>query len=109
MAVLKTEDFMAAIKSVVGDRSDDEAIKFIEDASDTITSLTSGEDWKAKYEENDAAWRTRYRDRFFGANTAKDEYQPDSTRMNPQWESGVVQNENMAEEKTSYDDLFVTN
>ena len=69
MAVLSKEDFLNLIKERTQDSTDDETLKFIEDATDTINSLSNGgsEDWKTKYEENDKAWREKYKERFFSA------------------------------------------
>lgn len=70
MAVLNKEDFMKQIKEIVGDKTDDATLKFIEDANDTITSWN--DDYKAKYdtavkekEDLDKEWRKRYKSRFF--------------------------------------------
>lgn len=69
MAVLSKEDFLNLIKERTKDNTDDDTLKFIEDATDTINSLsnTDGEDWKAKYEDNDKMWRQKYKERFFSA------------------------------------------
>lgn len=69
MSVLTTKDFLNLIKERTKDSTDDETLKFIEDATDTINSLseTDGEDWKTKYEDNDKMWRQKYKDRFFSA------------------------------------------
>lgn len=69
MAVLSKEDLLTKINGQLGNDTSDEALSLIEDISDTLDSLGSGgsgENWKQKYEENDAAWRQKYRDRFFG-------------------------------------------
>lgn len=70
MAVKNKEEILEAIKTRVGDNTDDETISFLEDVSDTLTDLETratggGEDWKTKYEENDKSWRERYTNRFF--------------------------------------------
>ena len=69
MAVKNKDEILEAIKTRVGDNTDDETISFLEDVSDTLTDLetraTGGEDWKTKYEENDKTWRERYTSRFF--------------------------------------------
>lgn len=69
MAVLSKEDFLNLIKERTKDNTDDDTLKFIEDATDTINSLsnTDGEDWKTKYEDNDKMWRQKYKERFFSA------------------------------------------
>ena len=71
MAVLSKDDFFKLIKSKVGDDTSDEALKFIEDITDTYNDLSNssngdGEDWQKRYEENDKMWRTKYKERFFG-------------------------------------------
>lgn len=82
MAVLERNTMMNRLKELFGDNESDEAISFIEDVSDTFDSLSNAsgdsEEWKTKYEENDAAWRKKYRDRFFGTGEeVKDEQEED--------------------------------
>ena len=72
MAIKNYEDIMNSVKTFVGNRTDDEALAIIEDVSDTFNDLQTkrssneGEIWKNKYNENNEAWRKKYRDRFFG-------------------------------------------
>lgn len=70
MAKLNVDEFMNSVKSIIGDRDDDEALKFIEDCKDTITA--EKDDWKAKYDEVvkekddlDKSWRAKYKERFY--------------------------------------------
>lgn len=82
MAVLERNTMMNRLKELFGDNESDEAISFIEDVLDTLDSLSNAsgdsEEWKTKYEENDAAWRKKYRDRFFGTGEeAKEEQEED--------------------------------
>lgn len=69
MGVRNKDEILEAIKSRLGDNTDDETISLLEDVSDTLTDLetraSGGEDWKTKYEENDKLWRERYTNRFF--------------------------------------------
>lgn len=70
---LSREEFLTRIQGRLGEDSSDEALSFMEDMTDTFDGLTSkintdATDWKAKYEENDAQWRTKYKERFFGGN-----------------------------------------
>lgn len=70
MAVKSRDEILESIRARVGEQNDDETISFLEDVSDTLTDLETraqgdGEDWKTKYEENDASWRKRYKERFF--------------------------------------------
>ena len=81
MAKLTSEEFMKSVKAIIGDRDDDEALKFIEDCKDTITG--DGDDWKAKYdaavkekEDLDKSWRAKYKERFYSS-------EPISNNNNP--------------------------
>lgn len=68
MAVLSKEDFLSRINERIGDDNSDEAIAFMEDMCDTYedmaNKITDSTDWKKKYEENDKAWRDKYKERF---------------------------------------------
>ena len=66
MAVISKEDLLRRISECIGDDNSDEALSLLEDVSDTITDFEErdSEDWKTKYEENDAKWRKKYRERF---------------------------------------------
>ena len=76
MPALSKDQFLAKIKDIIGENTSDEALKFIEDATDTIddyeTRTKDSTEWKKKYEDNDAEWRKKYRDRFFNT-PAKEE------------------------------------
>lgn len=76
MGVKNKDEILEAIKTRVGDNTDDETISFLEDVSDTLTDLetraSGGEDWKTKYEENDKLWRERYTNRFFSKEPVPD-------------------------------------
>lgn len=69
MAIKTKDEIMNAVKERLGEDTSDEALTLIEDLSDTIDNLSDtqndGTDWKTRYEQNDAQWRQRYRDRFF--------------------------------------------
>ena len=67
MSVKSKEELMAAIRTKIGEDSDDDTLTLVEDISDTLDSFGDSENWKTKYEENDKAWRQKYRDRFFSA------------------------------------------
>ena len=69
MAILSKEEFLNKVNNVLGSRSDEDAIDFLEDMADTYNELEvkakgTGEDWQQKYEENDKAWQEKYRRRF---------------------------------------------
>lgn len=68
MAIKSNEDLMNGIRSILGDRTDEAALGLLEDMDDTLKDYATNAniDWKNKYDENDAAWKQKYRDRFFG-------------------------------------------
>lgn len=73
MAVLSREEFFTKLMERMGSDASDEAIKFVEDVTDTYNSITAnangGENWPQKYADLDAAWRKRYMSRFFSGPT----------------------------------------
>lgn len=92
------EELRTALQALIGERTDDEALEFIEDFNDSIEELSNkdSEDWKTKYEQNDAEWRKKYRDRFFNGRVDEDIEKPKpNTHEEPD------------EEKTTIDDLFI--
>ena len=68
---LNREDFMDAISAIVGDRTDDEAIAFVENMTDTFDGFEDSEkdktiaDLQKSLEETEQSWRKKYRDRFY--------------------------------------------
>ena len=69
MSTLNKEQFFNTLSSLIGDKNDEETIKALEDMTDTYNALEAGNigdgvDWKQKYEDNDKAWRDKYRSRF---------------------------------------------
>lgn len=72
------EEILNSIKDILKDDTSDTALSLIEDLADTLDNVNSSDDtdWKTKYEENDAQWRQRYRDRFF-SKPAQEEEEPD--------------------------------
>lgn len=70
MAILNRDEFLNCVHDFVGDRTDDESMEFIDNVLDTYNDMynkaeNSGDDWKKRYEDNDKAWRNRYKSRFF--------------------------------------------
>ena len=74
MAIVTKEDFIRRMNEKLGEDNSDEVLALIEDFSDTYDSLnvTDTEDWKTKYEENDRAWREKYRNRFMNTDEQKE-------------------------------------
>ena len=77
MAVKTREEIIESVKEILADNTDDNTITFLEDITDTITDLEDkakgdGTDWKAKYTENDEAWRKKYKERFYSNDDTDD-------------------------------------
>ena len=76
--MVRTKDeILASIKTKIGEDTSDEAIALVEDINDTFEDLSTrvaeAGDWKAKYEENDADWRKKYKDRFYSPTDDKED------------------------------------
>ena len=94
MAIKTLEEILANVNTILGENSSDEALTLLDDITDTFNAKDNT-DWKQKYEDNDAAWRQRYRERFLTGNTDIDNSVDES-------------DDNEDEEKKSYkfEDLF---
>lgn len=81
MAIKSREDLLKSLNTLIGDNSTDENLAILEDVTDTLKDYESKTadqtDWKAKYEQNDADWRKKYKDRFLSGETIKDEQEED--------------------------------
>lgn len=71
MSKVSKEEFISSLSAFIGDNSSDEAIKLLEDASDTIESetdvskyLTEIDELKNKIVETENTWREKYKSRF---------------------------------------------
>ena len=79
MAILTREDYLERLNTLVGEDNSDEALQIIEDFTDTFDNLgtqndnNDNENWKQKYEELDATWRQKYRDRFMNTQTTEED------------------------------------
>lgn len=75
------EELIESVKGRIGEDISDESISLIEDISDTyndvVTRYSESEDWKKKYEDNDAEWRKRYIERFSGKVDEKEDFSED--------------------------------
>lgn len=104
MAIFESrEQLSERMQTLIGERTDDDALNFIRDALETYDSRTSPEGTITQAEharlmaEQDTTWRQRYRDTFFGkpdpsfstkegANTSKSDPAasvPGSSEINP--------------------------
>lgn len=99
MAVRTKDELLTLMQNHLGDDTSDTALQLIEDISDTLDSLNKpadSEDWKTKYEQNDAEWRKRYRDRFFNTDGTENEDNEASGAEEPEETNDPV----------SFEDLF---
>lgn len=94
MSKLKPEEFMKAVQTIIGDRTDDDALKFLEDCKDTITEDKN--DYKTMYEAEveakkklDDEWRTKYKERFYSSDTNinNDKDNQDNTNKDPNFDT----------------------
>lgn len=92
MAIKTKDELLEKIRLIVKDDASDDVLSLIEDISDTISS-NNGEDWQRKYEDNDRAWRERYRDRFYNTEGFKEDFREDVR-------------EEIEEKKITYESLF---
>lgn len=74
--VKSKEELIASITKMIGDSTSDESISLLEDVTDTMDSLSDGENWKQKYEDNDREWRQKYKERFMTPVDDKGEPEP---------------------------------
>lgn len=88
MAVLTSEEFLEMINKRIGDSTSDEDITFIENASDTINSMSQYETEINKLKMENENLRKKYRDRFFSPT------------------SDDTENEETEQEKLTFDSLF---
>ena len=69
MSVLSFEELKNSLRTFIGENNSDEALALIENTEDTITNyenmIADKTDWKQKFEENDKAWREKYKARFY--------------------------------------------
>lgn len=96
MAIKSKAEILELVKARIGDDTSDEALAIIEDVTDTLddyeTRIADSGDWKARYEQNDADWRKKYKERFFAPTDEPEEIdEPDEV-----------------EEKRTFEDLFKT-
>ena len=105
MAVRTMDEILESVNEILGDNTDDNALTFLEDLTDTITDLEDrangeangdGTDWESMYRENDAAWRKKYKERFYSNEPEPKEPEP---KQEPEPEP---------EPPKKFEDLFTT-
>lgn len=88
MAIKSREEILEIVKTRIGDSTEDEDIGFLEDITDTLDDLENkakgdGVDWKTRYEENDKAWKEKYRNRFFSSDNNDDDADDEGEEKKP--------------------------
>ena len=74
MPILNRDEFFERVQAHVGSDTSEEAIRFLEDMTDTYNDMENringdGEDWERRYHELDESWRQRYRHRFYDSSS----------------------------------------
>ena len=81
MAIKSRDELLKSLNTLIGDNSTDENLAILEDVTDTLKDYeektADQTEWKVKYEQNDADWRKKYRDRFMAGETIKEEQEED--------------------------------
>ena len=96
-------EILGQVKAIIGDDTSDNSLNLLSDISDTIDDLETksngdGEDWKKKYEENDAQWRQKYKERFFAPVDDKKQTEEDKILNADETKEPQL--------KTNFDELF---
>lgn len=81
MAIRTSEEFLTMIRNRIGDSTTDEDISFIEDASDTINSMSQHETEIAHLRAENEDLRKKYRDRFFEPKLDEPEPEPEQEKL----------------------------
>lgn len=83
MAIKSISEILENVSKIIGDNNSDEALTLLEDIQDTFNDKDNT-DWKQKYEQNDADWRNRYKERFLTGNTELDPKDDDDDGGEPE-------------------------
>lgn len=114
MAKRTKEEIMNQAKAIIGDKTDDATLSFLEDLTDTISE---GEniDYKQKYEDEvqakeelDKTWRNKYTERFFSPDvTHTDNNNTNPANVNKDKDPSDIEDEKLEQaNKVTFDDLF---
>ena len=81
MSVKTKDELMNSLKEFLGDNTTDEAIALVQDISDTLgdSNAQTVAELRQQMEEQDKAWRKKYRDTFFSGTPEKDEEEKPKT------------------------------
>lgn len=61
---MTVDQVLAEFKEYIKDDTSDTALDLAKNVSEKLNESKEAENWKNKYEENDKAWREKYRDAF---------------------------------------------
>lgn len=73
--IVTMDELLEQVNNVIGENTSDDSLSLIENVTDTFNDLSTkatnndAEQWKNKYEENDKAWREKYKSRFMTGGT----------------------------------------
>ena len=81
MAIRTSEEFLTMIRDRIGDSTADDDISFIEDASDTINSMSQHEAEIVQLRAENEDLRKKYRDRFFEPKPDEPEPEPEPEKL----------------------------
>lgn len=74
MAIRTKDELITDLEAAIGDSVSDETLALMENVVDTINDyerrLGDGQDWEARFKENDEAWRQRFKARFLRGDAA---------------------------------------
>lgn len=95
------DEFMQHVKDLAGERTDDVALREIDFFSNIFKTINTAQEWEERYNNNDAEWRRRYKERFFSGN-----YNDDNT--NDSQIEGIEDddNETVIEKRVEDEDIF---
>lgn len=70
--MIRTKDeILASVNQLVGEDASDDVLAILEDITDTVDDyerrISESGDWEARYNENDQAWREKYKARFLNS------------------------------------------
>lgn len=73
MAIKNLDELLAQANALMPENSSDEYLAFVEDITDTINANANNEYNKEKYDQLDASWRQRYKERFMSGGSPDDD------------------------------------
>ena len=93
MAKKSVDELLKQFGEIIGDRTDEQVVGFMEDISDSFNTETPTDEYRVKYEE----LMKRYRDRFY----SKDENETETVEKPDEMKDSVTE-----AEETTYDTIL---